>query len=268
MIPKVIHYCWFGGKEKSPFIKKCMATWRKVMPDYTWKEWNETNFDLESVPFVRDAYKAKKWAFVADYIRLYALYTEGGVYMDTDVKVLRPFDEFLKYDFFSSHEIQLFFNEKSASKLNEEKRPINPDEYIKGWAILSAVMGAVSHCPFIKDCIQHYQNLSFYEKDGKMNLDFLIIGRHLTRVALKYGFRYEDVDQLLDNNMMIKKSDIFVGNTAYLKPYSYAIHLCNGSWFDESNGWIWRLRNYYPAFYPILSILIRIFNKLKRIVSH
>lgn len=78
-----------------------MQTWQKKMPDYELKEWNESNFDINnSIPFVKEAYKAKKWAFVTDYVRLYALYTEGGIYMDTDVKVLKPFDEFLKYNFF------------------------------------------------------------------------------------------------------------------------------------------------------------------------
>lgn len=98
-IPKIIHYCWFSGEEMSPFIKKCMKTWEEKLPDYKLRLWDANSFDFDSVPFVRDAYKAKKWAFVTDYIRFYALYTEGGIYMDTDVKVMRNFDEFLKYNF-------------------------------------------------------------------------------------------------------------------------------------------------------------------------
>lgn len=109
MIPKVIHYCWFGGKEFSPFVKKCMHTWRKKMPDYELRLWDAHSFDFDSVPFVREAYQAQKWAFVADYVRLYALYTEGGIYMDTDVKVMKSFTPFLKYDFFTSHEVHPFF---------------------------------------------------------------------------------------------------------------------------------------------------------------
>ena len=85
MIPKVIHYCWFGRGEKSELIKKCMASWSRVLPEYTLKEWNEDNFDIASVPFVKEAYEHRKWAFVSDYVRLHALYHDGGVYMDTDV---------------------------------------------------------------------------------------------------------------------------------------------------------------------------------------
>lgn len=79
MIPKVIHYCWFSGEKPNRFIRNCIKTWQKVMPDYKIRVWDANSFDFDSVPFVRDAFKAKKWAFVADYVRIYALYTEGGV---------------------------------------------------------------------------------------------------------------------------------------------------------------------------------------------
>lgn len=105
MIPKVIHFCWLSGDPYPAKIKKCMKTWKKVMPDYEWKLWNLENFDLNSAPaYVKEAVKARKWAFAADYIRMYALYTEGGFYLDSDVKVLKRFDEFRSYNFISSIE--------------------------------------------------------------------------------------------------------------------------------------------------------------------
>ena len=85
MIPKKIHYCWFGRGEKPALVKKCMASWKKYLPEYELKEWNEDNFDLDLFPFTREAYESRKYAFVTDVVRLYALYNEGGVYMDTDV---------------------------------------------------------------------------------------------------------------------------------------------------------------------------------------
>lgn len=104
-IPKIIHYVWLGSGKMSPFIQDCVDSWKRVMPDYEIKCWNEQNFDVNSVVWVKEALENKKWSLASDYIRHYALYTEGGIYMDTDVKVYKPFDEFLKYDFFSSIEL-------------------------------------------------------------------------------------------------------------------------------------------------------------------
>ena len=81
MIPKVIHYCWFGKRKKPYLIRKCIRSWHKILPDFEFKEWNETNFDINICPFVRQAYDEKKWAFVADYCRFYALHMEGGGYI-------------------------------------------------------------------------------------------------------------------------------------------------------------------------------------------
>lgn len=105
MIPKIIHYCWFGENEKPKKVKKLINSWKNVLSDYEIKEWNERNFDVgNSCEFVKQAYAAKKWAYVADYVRLYALYSEGGIYLDTDVELLKGFDDFLGYHAFISHE--------------------------------------------------------------------------------------------------------------------------------------------------------------------
>ena len=104
MIPKKIHYCWFGHSEKPKLAKKCIASWKKYLPEYEIKEWNESNFDLDKYPYVREAYDNRKFAFVTDVVRLYALYYEGGVYMDTDVEVLKPLDMLLQYDAVSGFE--------------------------------------------------------------------------------------------------------------------------------------------------------------------
>ena len=101
MIPKKIHYCWLSGDPLPRKIRKCMDTWRRVMPDYELKLWDTNNFDVTSVPFVHEAFRERKWAFAADYIRMHALYTEGGVYLDSDVKVLKRFDDLLGCSFFS-----------------------------------------------------------------------------------------------------------------------------------------------------------------------
>ncbi len=93
MIPKVIHYCWFGGKPLPDSAVACIESWKKFCPDYEIKEWNENTFDISCCAYVKEAAEMKKWAFVSDYCRFYALYREGGVYMDTDVELLRSIDD-------------------------------------------------------------------------------------------------------------------------------------------------------------------------------
>ena len=97
MIPKMIHYCWFGGNPLPESTKKYIRTWKQFLPDYKITEWNETNFDIQSAPaYVREAYEAKKYAFVSDYVRVQKLLQYGGIYFDTDVEVVRPFEQYLQ----------------------------------------------------------------------------------------------------------------------------------------------------------------------------
>ena len=95
MIPKIIHYCWFGGNPLPEDVKKYIATWRKQCPDYEIKEWNESNFDVNTLRFTKQAYKLKKFAFVSDVARITALVKEGGIYLDTDVELIKSLDSFL-----------------------------------------------------------------------------------------------------------------------------------------------------------------------------
>lgn len=104
MIPKMIHYCWFGGNPLPDEVKKYMETWKKYCPDYEIKEWNERNFDVNQNQYCSEAYEAKKWAFVSDYARLKILYEHGGIYMDTDVEVCKPLDHLASYAFWSGFE--------------------------------------------------------------------------------------------------------------------------------------------------------------------
>ena len=104
MIPKIIHYCWFGRGQMPQLALDCMTSWRRLMPDWTFMEWNEDNFDVNSLPYVKEAYEARKFAFVSDYVRLYALYNHGGLYMDVDFEVFKPFDDLLDHPAFAGYE--------------------------------------------------------------------------------------------------------------------------------------------------------------------
>ena len=95
MIPKVIHYCWFGGKPLPELAEKCLASWRKYLPGYEIRRWDESNFDINILPYTREAYGAKKYAFVSDYARFWILYNQGGIYFDTDVEVIAPLDSII-----------------------------------------------------------------------------------------------------------------------------------------------------------------------------
>lgn len=246
MIPKIIHYCWFGGAEKSPLIQKCIETWRKVMPDYEIKEWNESNFDLNSVPFVREAHAARKWAFMADYVRLYAMYHEGGIYMDTDVKVMRRYDEFLKYSFFTCQESHPDIMPADAVLPDGTRNP--EYKFVRGIGLCSAVMGAEKECPYLKDCLDYYNTIHF-EVDHKE--DYVIV--NLIAVLLeKFGYRYIlNKDQFLEGNMAIFRPYVFAGTSTMTKD-SYALHLYNGSWVESSTSLKHRLRNQFPDAYTFV----------------
>ena len=109
-IPKIIHYCWFGRNKKPALIRKCIRSWKKYCPDYQFIEWNEDNFDIDSLPYCRQAYDAKKWAFVTDYVRLKVVYEHGGIYMDTDVELVKPLDDYLHYPCFMGFQHESYVN--------------------------------------------------------------------------------------------------------------------------------------------------------------
>ena len=231
MIPKKIHFCWLSGDPVPAKIRRCLDTWKKVMPDYEIKIWNTDTYDIaSSVPYVQEAFKQRKWAFAADYIRIYALYTEGGIYLDSDVKILKRFDEFLPYAFFSSmeyHPIQIE-RDGSAALVDANGHRIK-DEYVSGIQIQAAVMGAQAGCPFLKEILDWYEHQHFLNADGTLRTD-LLSPQIYARVAEKYGFLYLDKDQDLEGNIKIFRSEIFAGNKHEVTSQSYAIHLCAHSW--------------------------------------
>ena len=230
MIPKKIHYCWLSNDPFPRKIRKCMDTWRKMLPDYEFKLWNTHNFDINSVPFVKQAYEQRKWAFAADYIRMYALYHEGGVYLDSDVKVLKPLDSLLNHGFMSSLEYHPTQIEKDGSRamIDADGHRIK-EGFVSGIQIQAAVMGAEPGSQFIKDVLDWYADKSFLKPDGSLATDVLS-PQIYARVAEKYGFRYVDRDQQLSDGIMIYRSEVFAGNRHEVTPASYAIHYCAHSW--------------------------------------
>lgn len=223
MIPKTIHYCWLSGDKKPRLILQCIDSWSKVMPDYTIKCWDSNTFDCSSVPFVRDAVAAKKYAFAADYIRLYALQTEGGIYLDSDVLIKRSFNDFLSNSFFCGTEA--FWD-------NETLR----------YRMEAAIMGAEKGNSFIGQCILLYNNIQFdLNKIGEYIMPSVI-----SKSAEKLGYVYENQEQHF-SNLTVYPTSVF---TNTLHPDSsnklYAIHQNAGSWIDYSKrGWLFRFCKKY-----------------------
>lgn len=199
MIPKKIHFIWVGGKEKPKDILKCMKTWKKHLPDYEIVEWNEKNFDINSHPFAKAAYDAKKWAYVSDYIRAYVIYNEGGIYVDTDVLILDNFDSFL------NHRAFVGFERKDYP--------------------FTAVFGAEKHHPFVKDMLDYYDTLDQYKFDFKSNNTISVSDILVEKYGCKKNNQYQE----------LKEGIIVYPDTVLCNPSkdSVSIHVFNGSWLDD-----------------------------------
>lgn len=207
-----------------------MDTWHKTHPDYEIVRWSTKSFDIHSVPYVHEAYKARKWAFAADYIRMHALYTEGGIYLDSDVILLKRLDDFLDNSFFSSMEYHPIQIEKCGSmRYLDSEGHRTEDVFIQGIQIQAAVMGAEKGCPFVKEVLDWYQGKHFVKEDGSLRTDILSPYIY-ARVAESKGFVYKDIDQQLPDRIHIYPSETFAGNKHEVTKNSYAIHLCAHSW--------------------------------------
>lgn len=207
MIPKTIHYVWIGGNPLPTEAKLCMDSWTKHCPDYRIKEWNEKNFDLDLYPYAREAYDKRKYAFVSDVIRLYALYTEGGIYMDTDVEVLKPLDRFLVHNAFSGFE-------------NDRLVP-------------TGIMASEKGGKWAKENLDYYEGRHFIKPDGSMDTQTNVIT--ITNIMLKYGLKENNTYQDFPGLITFYPKDYFCPKSykdgkIHLTDNSYTIHHFNSSW--------------------------------------
>lgn len=250
MIPKKIHYCWFGGAEKPTLIRHCIKSWKKRLPDYEIKEWNESNFDVNMAPFCQEAYSARKYAFVADYCRIYVLATEGGIYMDTDIIILKGFDEFLSYSFASCQEYQPWEFEKVKSEYidTDGYRKPGTTKPIPGMGIQSGVMMAEKGNPYIIDCLNFYNQMHFPKHLGD-----IIVCRILSQQMEKYGYRYITEPQHLDHRILVEAPYVFANMTS-LNEKSYAWHLYYRSW-GKGFSLKQQLRNHFTRIYLFAQLI-------------
>ena len=213
MIPKTIHYCWFGRGEMPQLAKDCIASWHRYMPDWEYKLWNEENFDVNIIPYTKEAYEAKKYAFVSDYVRLWALCKEGGAYLDTDVKVFRPFDDLLEYSAFAGFE-------------GSKYMPVG-----------TCVMASEAGGQWAGEQLGYYQDRHFINTDGSFDLTTNV--QFISAKMREQGF--------LQNGKEQDYKDLHIFPVDYFSPRqttgenfrtnnTYCDHLGLGSW-GEAGGW-------------------------------
>ncbi len=253
MIPKIIHYCWFNDSPIPKSLRICMESWKKVLPDYEWRLWDIHSFDIQSLVWTKEAYNVGALAFVSDYVRLFALYNEGGIYLDTDVFVRKTFDPLLSNGFFTSieyHPEVIALDKLSGERLNEKRENIFNGEPVPGIQLLSAVLGAQKGHPFVKDVMTFYEDKSFIREDGRW-YTHLIAPDILALIGEKYGLKYDkDMEQHLDSNITIYPSSVLAASYVQITDSTIAVHLSKGSWRKRSwlRGMLTKI-NFYRKIY-------------------
>ena len=219
MIPKIIHYCWFGGNPLPDSEQQCLASWKEQMSDWQIMRWDESNFDITVAPlYVRQAYETRKFAFVSDYVRLWALEQYGGVYVDTDVKVLKSYEPLL--------------NDTAFIGLEESKA------HLPG----TCVMGCEAHCKWVRDMLALYDDIEFVKEDGSLDMT-----TNVTRIGSflqTKGFEpCRDAQYLPEYGLRIYTHDYFspITSTRVMRKTknTYSIHYFAESWRDgkKKRGW-------------------------------
>ncbi|MBR1775005.1 MAG: glycosyl transferase [Bacteroidales bacterium] len=229
MIPKVIHYCWFGRNPLPPLAVKCIESWKKFLPNYEIKEWNEDNFNVDMIPYTSEAYKAKKYAFVSDYARFWILYNYGGLYFDTDVEVIKPLDDIIAKGNFMGCEGE--YDKNLAKKINQQDK--------KGATALGVApglgLGINPGLGLLQELLDKYATLHFINFDGTYNQKTIV--QYTTELLCKHGLKYTDKIQQV--------ADVLVYPKEYFCPKSvdtwniditintYTIHHYDGSWLNK-----------------------------------
>lgn len=228
MIPKTIHYCWFGGAPLPELAQKCIASWERFFPDYTIQRWDETNYDVNAVPYIQEAYQAKRWAFVSDYARFDILHKHGGLYFDTDVEMIAPMQDVL-----------------DAGAFMGLQRTVLPSGGEKVyWPAPGLGLAAEPGMEIYREILQQYKDMHFLMEDGSLNLN--TVPMYTFQILQQHGF-----DQC--RNELQKAADVVIYPTDYFSPIDYftgekkitpntrAIHHFSASWLTPEEKKVARL---------------------------
>ncbi|MCY9664542.1 glycosyl transferase [Paenibacillus alginolyticus] len=218
-IPKIIHYCWFGGKEKPDIVKRCIASWHNHLTGYQFIEWNENNFDTSSNIYVKEAYEAGKFAFVSDYARVYVLYHYGGIYLDTDVEVFKSFDDLLHHESFWGFEQENY--------------------------IATSTIGAAKENKLIQVFMDSYHTKSFILADG--TFDSLTNVAMITKILGDWGVTpngsYQDIEGVGTFYPQTYFSPYdYINCRNFMTENTYAMHHFYKSWLPPKARWKGRMK--------------------------
>ena len=218
MIPRIIHYCWFGRNPKPELVINCIDSWKKYCPEYEIIEWNEDNFDLNYNDYVREAYESKKWAFVADVVRLKVLHDIGGIYMDIDVEAIKSLDSLLNYEAVSGFQSKEYIN--------------------------TGLIGSEKGNQMIYELLLDYDGEHFVRADGSMNLTTNVI--RITNICRKYGLEQNDSIQTVNTFTVLPRDYLcpkdYDTNKLTLTENTLCIHHFNGSWLSEEARFVAEIR--------------------------
>jgi len=208
-IPRVIHYCWFGGKEKPDIVKRCIQSWELHLQGYEIFEWNEDSFDIKSNTYIRQAYEAGKFAFVSDYVRVHALYHYGGIYMDTDVEVFKSFDDLLHHASFWGFEQENY--------------------------IATSTIGAAKGNKLIQRFLESYESKSFVREDGTFDdlTNVAIVTRMLVELGLQQNGQYQELEGIgvFYPQTYFSPYD-YINCRKFMTEHTYAMHHFHKSWLS------------------------------------
>lgn len=236
MIPKIIHYCWFGKGLMPQSQRKCIEGWSKILPDYKIMRWDEKTFDYEKYKASKYAHQVKKYALVSDVCRYNVLYEYGGIYLDTDVELFKSFDDYLDCNFFSAIELyREFETENIAAMLDSEGNPLEKGQEIPHLEMLTSTMGCVPKCKMIGELRDFYNNIEADEEYAANYRKYVNNDRLVARYAAKYGFRYVDEKQHLDDNMVIYPTGIFGHAFCPNEKYEVSYHYNAASWLPVTS---------------------------------
>lgn len=230
MIPKKLHLCWLSGDAYPTKIARCIDSWKKILPDYEIVLWDTKRFDLNLSPWVCEAFEKKKYAFAADYIRFYALYHEGGIYLDSDVEVLKRFDDLLNLPYFIGAE--------------------------KAGTPEAAIIGAEKGCDWIKKCLDYYEGRHFVKEDGTLDIrklpDIMVEEiKHLKPIRILSLTESQNIYNMdFDKEVLVMNDTyfspkVFDSREVELTQYTYAIHHYQNSWFSPKAKLYYRTRSFF-----------------------
>ncbi|MGH1090102.1 glycosyltransferase family 32 protein [Bacillus mycoides] len=206
-IPRIVHYCWFGGKEKPDIVKRCIDSWNEILSEYEIREWNEDNFNIDCNSYVREAYELKKFAFVSDYVRVHALYNFGGIYLDTDVEVFKSFDDLLYHNSFWGFEQENY--------------------------IATSTIGAAKGNELIKRFLDSYEKKNFMKEDGNYDdlTNVAIVTEILKDIGLKINGEYQEIEGIGTFYPQTYFSPYdYINCRKFITKNTYAIHHFYKSW--------------------------------------